>query len=610
MRRILGGLLGVALVLASIPAVGLAQTSPVTAEVTIIHDSHVHGNFASGKTNIAQKAAIINEIRTRKPDAVFVGNGDDLNTSLLSSEFHGSHVVDAFNQMGMAVDGIGNHEFDQGPDNFLARVKESKFPWVSANLRDRRTQDVFGAEAGVRKFVIQTVSGVKVGFTGLAPADTLEVTSPGPNMQVLPYAEAMREVVPAMRAAGAQVTVLLSHICGAEAETLAAQVNGIDAIVGDHCADVLDQPKVVNNTIISRVGDEFKNVGELTLKVSDGRVSGFTFTRHQLTEKSPADPAISALMTKYQSKLDAGLAQVVGATTTPLDAVKATNRFRETGMGNFISDVAREVVGADVGLTNGGNVRADKVFQPGPLTKKDIVDTLPFTNYIMKIEVSGKALLSALELGVSTMGQGHGRFLQVSGVTFRVDPTLPAGSRLSDVKVGGKPLNPQASYTVGVNDYMANGGDGYTMLKDAKVLVDANSGPLVSTAVISALQKAGTIAPRMEGRILIVNGISLDADKAALKIAGATQSLDVAPVVKDDVFYSPLRAVAELFGGSIVWQQETRSAVVTMPWGASATVTAGRNGYLPGDRMLVAPQVLTDLGIKTTRDGTTIKLAL
>lgn len=608
MRRLLSGLLSAALLLTSLPVMAQAESGPV--EVTIIHDSHVHGNFASNNTDIAQKAYIINEIRSRKPDALFVGNGDDLGTSILSGEFQGAHIIAAFNQMGMAVNTMGNHDFDMGPETFLARAKESQFPWVSANLRDMRTGEVFGKEVGVRPFWIREVNGVKVGFTGLAPAETLTLSSPGPNLKALGYAEAMREVLPQMRAAGAQVIILLSHICGEETEALAAEVDGIDAIVGDHCATVLEEPIKVNETIISRVGDEFRNVGELTLQVQAGRVVGFTFTKHAITDQSPQDPTIGALITEYQTKLDASIERVIGTTATPLDTMKSHNRLRETAIGNFVSDVARTVTQAEIGLTNGGNIRADQLFEPGPLTKKDIINILPFTNYLMKIEMTGRAIQEALELSASTIGTGNGRFLQVSGLTFRLDPTRAVGARVSDVRVGGEPLDLARSYTVGLNSFLAGGGDGYSMFTDAKVLVDANAGPLLSTSVIEAVEQVGTIVPRVEGRILITAGVSLEAGEAALKIAGGTQELDVAPEVRDGLFWAPLRAVTELYGAVIQWQPDSSTALVTMPWGATSTIKAGENGYIVQNRLLVAPEVLDGLGIRTQVEGGLLHLGL
>jgi 2',3'-cyclic-nucleotide 2'-phosphodiesterase (5'-nucleotidase family) len=609
LRRLLAGVLILSSVLVLQPLPVGAADAPVT-EITLIHDTHVHGNLDTGTTNIAQKAFVVNEIRGRKPGALFVGNGDDLHTSLLSTTFQGKQIVDAFNTMGLVVDGVGNHEFDLGPEVFVARVQESNFPWVTANLRDKRTGDAFGAEAGVRTFTIKEVNGVKIGFTSLAPIDTLTASTPGPNMQVLGYADAIREVMPKMKEAGAQVIVLLSHICGGPAEALAAEVPGIDAIVGDHCAEVLEQPKMVGNTIISRVGDEYHNVGELTLKVQNGKVVDHTFTLHPLTEKSPAEPTMTALIKKYQSDLEVGLAQVIGKTETPLDSMKATNRFRETGLGNFISDVTRLALGADVAITNGGNIRADKVFQPGPVTKKMVVQSLPFPNTLMKLEVSGVTLLAALENGVSQVDQGAGRFPQVSGVAFRVDPTRPAGQRVSAVQVAGKPLDPNATYTLAVNSFLAGGGDGYEMLKDMKVITSANTGPLVATSVIDAITKMGTIAPRPEGRILYTTGVQLEVGKQELVIAGRKQPIDVAPEVKDGLLYSPVRWVAELYGIKVDWDMYTRTANFTLANGQIVAIQTGKDGYINNGRMMVSPATLAQFGIKAEVQGTVLNLGL
>ncbi len=607
-RKFNGIILAIVLVLALVPAPGRAAEGPT--EITIIHDSHVHGNFATGKLTIAQKAQVINEIRARKPGALFVGNGDDLGTSVLSNEFRGSHVVDAFNKMGMVVDGVGNHDFDMGPENFLARVRESQFTWVTANLRDARTGQAFGREAGVREFIIALVDGLQVGFTSLGPANLRESTSPGPDVQAWGYAEAMRDVLPRMRAAGADVVVVLSHICGPEAEALAAQVPGIDAIVGDHCAQALEQPKVVGNTIISRVGDKYRYVGELTLQVAGGRVVGHRFTRHEISEQTPADPAIDTLMKDYNTRLAVSLNQVIGRTAVTLDARKAANRLHETLLGDFVADVTRQSVGADIGLINGGNVRAERYYFPGPLSRKDVIDMLPFTNYIVKLEVSGAAVLAALENGVSQIELGAGRFPQVSGVTFHLDTMQPAGSRVSNVKVGGKALDPAATYTLATNSFMAGGGDGFGMLEGARVLIDANSAPMLTTAIIDAIATAGTIAPQPEGRIVPVAGVNLTVDQPALHVGPAVASLDVAPGYHYETVFTPLRAVVELYGGEVEWLPALYAAWVKMPWGTTLWVMAGTDGYLQNDRLVVPPSILHRLGINTDVGRWAIDLSL
>ncbi len=131
------------------------------------------------------------------------------------------------------------------------------------------------------------------------------------------------------------------------------------------------------------------------------------------------------------------------------------------------------------------------------------MDAMPFTNYVVKIEVSGEALLKALENGVSEIEKSAGRFAQVSGMTYSFNPDLPAGSRIVKSSIGGQQIDPNKTYTLATVDFIANGGDGYEMFKGTKVLLDANAGPLLSGLIIDTIQKAGTIAPKADGRIMV-----------------------------------------------------------------------------------------------------------
>jgi 2',3'-cyclic-nucleotide 2'-phosphodiesterase (5'-nucleotidase family) len=139
------------------------------------------------------------------------------------------------------------------------------------------------------------------------------------------------------------------------------------------------------------------------------------------------------------------------------------------------------------------------------LTLRDVIETLPFENYVVVLEVSGETIREMLELSVSTVEAGHGRFLQVSGLSFTYDPEAEPGNRVRDIAIDGQPLEPQASYTLATNSFIADGGDGYEMLVGAPRLVDTYAGPLHSSLVEEALREGSPIALEVEGRIRIVN---------------------------------------------------------------------------------------------------------
>ena len=506
------GLLVVALVLSA--AVGsvaidggttlLAQEQPVV--VTIVHDTHFHGSLTGQDgVTLAHYAALAKGIRGQNPNTLFVGNGDDLAPSVMSSLFRGQHMIDGLGALGLDVNTMGNHEFDYGPDNLLERVGRSPFPWVTANVLDRRTGDAFGAELGVRRYLLKDVAGVRFGITGVAPAETPAVTSIGPNVEVRDPNVALAEVIPMMRAEGAQVTLVLSHLSWPASEAAAAAVNGIDVIVGDHAGQAIDQPNVINGTIVSRRGDELRLLGQLDLTLQGGRIQSWAYTGHKLTKELPTDEAVNAVISQYQSQMDARLGEVVGATAVELDARRTESRVGETNLGNFIADALRSWGGADVAVQNGGGIRGDRTFGPGEITRGDVAAILPFANYATTLRMPGSALLAALENGVSQIDSTGGRFPQVSGMGFAVDPSAAVGSRIRDLTIAGQPLDPNQTYTVATNDFMAGGGDGYDTFKAAEVIVSSQAGPLLANLLIDQIQVQGTIAPRTEGRIRVIS---------------------------------------------------------------------------------------------------------
>ena len=133
-------------------------------------------------------------------------------------------------------------------------------------------------------------------------------------------------------------------------------------------------------------------------------------------------------------------------TSVPLDASATNSRIGETALGNLIADAFRESLKADAAIMQGGGIRSDKVYSAGPLTLKNLTEILPFGNTVVLLEVDGKTLQAALENGVSQVDKQAGRFPQVSGISYRFDPRAAVGNRVSQVKVGGQPLDPAKNW--------------------------------------------------------------------------------------------------------------------------------------------------------------------
>ena len=174
-------------------------------------------------------------------------------------------------------------------------------------------------------------------------------------------------------------------------------------------------------------------------------------------------------------------------------------------MGNLIADGMRDATGADIAIMNGGGIRGDRVYEAGAkLTRRDILAELPFGNVTVVTELPGSQILLALENGVSQVEKGAGRFPQVSGLTFTLDPSAPAGSRVSEVMVDGAALEADKVYKVAVNDFILGGGDGYDALGGGRIVTDGPTSSLVANDVMAYVEKLGTVKPVVEGRIKIL----------------------------------------------------------------------------------------------------------
>ena len=178
-------------------------------------------------------------------------------------------------------------------------------------------------------------------------------------------------------------------------------------------------------------------------------------------------------------------------------------RGGESTLGNLIADAIRMATGADAALINGGGIRGDRLFPPGSsLTRRDLMEALPFGDVTVVVELDGATLRRTLEHGVSTAERLAGRFLQVSGIGFTWDRAGAPDARVRAVTIGAAPIDPARTYRIAVGAYIAGGGDGYAMLKSAKRIPNAVAGFEVASLLIDHVARLGTIAPRIEGRIL------------------------------------------------------------------------------------------------------------
>jgi len=450
---------------------------------------------------MAHLKAVVNRIRAISPECRVIDAGDIISPSLLSAalNFKGRTMIQALNALGVDLAIFGNHEFDFGCRVLEERVAESEFLWIASNIHFPEESEVFRRK--VRPLYAEDVDGVRIGFLGLTVP--LERALPcGGYAEGIAFEDpltAAGRAIAEMEEAGVDLLVAVTHLELRTDRELAERYPQLALIIGAHDHELVRA--AVGGTLITKVDGDGRHLGRLDLTISaepTAEVETAWEAIPILSDEIPPDPAMAALVAQYEPLLEP-FREPIGVTLAPLDAARAHLRSRETSAGNLVADILRREGRADVALINGGALRSDRVLEDGSvLTVGDVWELCPWEDRVVTIEISGRTLLAALENGVARWGEKDGAFPQVSGMRFTFDPARPAGRRIVEVTIGSAPLEEGRRYRLATVDYLVSGrGDRYGML----ACESPETHRRLADVLVEAVRAAGTIAPRVEGRI-------------------------------------------------------------------------------------------------------------
>lgn len=486
------------LLLIAWPADAADRKVPVT--LMVLSDIYEIGE-KGGRGGFARAGGAIAIERASRKHVIVAHAGDTFSPSLISGFDKGASILELTNMIAPDVFAPGNHEFDFGEAVFLERLAGAKFPMLAANLRAADGNPVPGI-ADTKMFELD---GVKIGVVGLTDEDSAIRSSPG-SLKFLPMVKTAEAQTKALREAGADLVVLVVHAPW-QTDLRLFSSGKYDVILSGHDHDLLvaydgrtaiAEPNADGETLVAI---------DLEITVSEGDSRRVTWhPRFRVIDTADVTPnaAIAARVAEMEKDLAKDLDVVIGKSETALDSRKAAVRSGETAIGNLITDAMREATKADVAIVNGGGIRGDREYPAGSeITRRDVFKELPFGNKVMVIELTGAQLKAVLENGVWAAGKAEGRFGHLSGVKLVARKDAIPGQRITSVEVGGVPLDPAGSYKVATNDFLAAGKDGFGAFLEGKVLLDANEGPLLAGVVMNAIEAKGTIAPGIEGRIVL-----------------------------------------------------------------------------------------------------------
>ena len=476
-----------------------------------INDVYKIEGLESGNTGGLARVRTLRKLLESDGTPVFVLHaGDALYPSVMSKYLDARPMVDVLNLLDgdatkedpSLIVTFGNHEFDKSDAKILtARLNDSAFQWVSTNVRacNPNCDQLFPKQKDAVQFELD--GGVKVAIFGLLyPLKKSYVQSYDPVGEA-------RKVVEPLLFDGTDVIIALTHEDMPDDVKLLQQVPGIDLIVGGH--DHLYMTQNVNGEWITKADADAKSAIVYDITVTpDGKVHTAPL-RIALDTTVPKDPEVDARVQKWMNELSAKLGgnETLAKTENLLEGVEPVIRGRESALGNLLTDIAREQMQTDVAVLLGGSVRINDNVVPGPITTYDMEGIFYYTNTLVGFRVTGQQLLDMLRNSVSRADAGDGRFLQVSGLSFKYHPQGGAFVvNAEDVQVGGKPLDVNASYTVASIDYLYNSGpdDGYTLFAPATRPPKVNESREADfrKTVEAYLRAKGTVHTDVEGRIV------------------------------------------------------------------------------------------------------------
>jgi 5'-nucleotidase len=522
MKKAIGGAVLVLVLLAAQAWPALAKAITITILHTNDMHAHVeeftqHGHEMGG---YARQETLINRFRASDPNPILLSAGDTFQGTLYFNVYHGLADLAFMNVAGYQAMAVGNHEFDRGSAVLARFASLARFPLLAANL------DVSGDKelaTLIKPYTVLEVGGERIGIVGAITPELLTISTPGPDVKLKDLVSSVQAAVDELTRTGVDKIILLSHIGYDADKELAPKLRGVDVIVGGHSHTLLGTvpglpqpagpyPTVLkdvdgNTVLIVQAWDWGRVLGRIEVSFDDaGRVASWADALPvPIVPAVSEDATVKSMVAAFSLPLAAARDEIVGHTVTGVARTRVTPRHADNPMADVITDAmlaATEKAGSVAAFVNSGGVRAG--LDPGPITYGQAVTVQPFNNTLVQLDLSGAELKAVLEETLGGMpGNASGLLYPSRGTSYVIDIGKPAGERVEDLEVGGKPVQAGATYRITLPSFIAGGGDSHPLAKNAKGY-RYDTGVLDIDAFVDYLKAHDPIDGRLEGRITIV----------------------------------------------------------------------------------------------------------
>lgn len=466
-------------------------------EIVILTINDYHGSLAPAGSNVGA-AKLVDAIKTEKaknPEGtIIVSGGDNYQGSAMSNLLYGEPVSAVLKEMGLELSAVGNHEFDWGIDKIIKWAEDGELTFVVTNIYDKRTNEpVDWADP----FVIIEKMGIKVGFIGLTTPETAYKTLKANvvNYEFRDPVEVLTEWVPKVKDAGADIIIALTHLGSfqdkegnitGEAAAL-SEVDGVDAVISGHTHQRVSG--MVNGKPLVQAYKNGRSFGKITFVFDENNklvsAEPFLDNLYDRPDTLKDDANTLAIFERYNEELGPVLGKVLGKTTVALDH----DRYAGPSLlGEWVSEIMKDKVGVQIGMTNGGGLRTD--VPAGEITAGKLYEVMPFDNTLYTMKLSGADVKANIEHGIMNDDIG---WIQIAGVRVTYNPKAEAGNRITGMVLeDGTVVEMDKYYTVVTNDFMFTGGDKYNF-ENSKDGLDTFIP--IRDALMDAVEKAGVISP-------------------------------------------------------------------------------------------------------------------
>lgn len=505
-KKLLSAAMATIMAVGALSLTAVAQTGDTV--IKVFHTNDVHSRYDAsvnddgtlGSFGYARLKTLVDTNAAGADETLLFDVGDVFHGQPFATLNKGSSIALLMKAAGYDAMVAGNHDFNYGAKRTatLARLAQTRL--LGANVTKKSDGSL--AE-GFIEYKIYTVGDVKVGVFGLSTPETAYKTNPN-NVKDIKFVDPIKTAKATVKKLrtekGVDVVIALTHL-GIDASSgaatsfnLAKQVDGIDLILDGHSHSSPAEYQAVNNTVIASANEYMKYLGMVTITVgADKKVTVNATPLKASDYKADAikpDAGVQAVIDSIKTAQAPMLNTVVSSTTEVLDGERGHVRTDETNLSRLITSAMLAETGADIAMTNGGGIRAS--IDAGPITVGEVQTVLPFGNYIVTVKIAGKDVRAAVEHGLPGYVNGKleeiGSNIQFAGLEVTYDPAKAKGSRIVSITQNGKPLDNAKSYIVATNDFMAVGGDDYTMLNKPVV----NEFAALDEAVIAYLNEQGT----------------------------------------------------------------------------------------------------------------------